>query len=81
MIPMNTLCRLQMVSFLKNMKYVVLAMKIVSLIRDKSLRAILLELKEIHSQITKIVTMLCFLYTFSFSQLNEICETSKKIHI
>ena len=44
---MNTLCRLQMVSFNKNMKYVVLAMKLVSLIRDKprfkSLCAILLE--------------------------------------
>ena len=46
---MNTLCRLQMVSFNKNMKYVVLAMKLVSLIRDKprfkSLCAILLVIR------------------------------------
>ena len=32
---MNALCRLQMVSFNNNMKHVVLALKIVSLIRDK----------------------------------------------
>ena len=67
MIPLNTLCRLQMVSFNKNMKYAVLALKIVSLIRDNS------GIKgNTHSQITKIVSAACYDYCTRFIFLSRM---------